>query len=151
MVIYKDTLLEKCNLKIFVIGTWKNPYRFVRRDESVYSLTVVEFMTGNFTQYGIEIFFGKGLKRMTEIRRRRPYRNKSGGGKNGYLKSRGGQGEAVTYLGMSPQQLLTNGAGLLVCLWVGYKHASYMALIHDNNTWFSSIKVMIMSKSGYLL
>uniref|UniRef100_K1PWP7 Dpy-19-like protein 3 n=1 Tax=Magallana gigas TaxID=29159 RepID=K1PWP7_MAGGI len=77
---------------------------------------------------------------MTEIRRRRPYRNKSGGGKNGYLKSRGGQGEAVTYLGMSPQQLLTNGAGLLVCLWVGYKHASYMALIHDNNTWFSSIK-----------
>lgn len=55
-------------------------------------------MTGNFTQYGIEIFFGKGLKRMTEIRRRRPYRNKSGGGKNGYLKSRGGQGETVTYL-----------------------------------------------------
>lgn len=96
-------------------------------------------------------FLGKGLKRMTEIRRRRPYRNKSGGGKNGYLKSRGGQGEAVTYLGMSPQQLLTNGAGLLVCLWVGYKHASYMALIHDNNTWFSSIKVMTMSKSEYLL
>lgn len=88
---------------------------------------------------------------MTEVRRRRPYRNKSGGGKNGYLKSRGGQGEAVTYLGMSPQQLLANGAGLLVCLWVGYKHASYMALIHDNNTWFSSIKVMFMSKRKYLL
>lgn len=49
-------------MKIFVIGTWKNPYRFVRRDESVYSLTVVEFMTGNFTQYGIE-FFWKRLKK----------------------------------------------------------------------------------------
>lgn len=80
---------------------------------------------------------------MTEVRRRRPYRNKSGGARNGYLKTRGGQGEGLAFLGMPPQYLLTNVVGLLVCLFVGYKHASYMALIHDNNTWFSSIKVMV--------
>lgn len=83
---------------------------------------------------------------MTEVRRRKPYRNKSGGSRNGYLKSRGG-GEVITLLGMSPQQFLTNTLGLFVCLFVGYKHASYMALIHDNNTWFSSIKVIMSGKT----
>ena len=82
---------------------------------------------------------------MTELRRRKNSRYKNTGIRNGYSKTAGAGGgakETWSLFGMSSQQLLVNAAGLLTCLYLGYKHAWYMSLIHENNMWFSNIKVV---------
>lgn len=78
---------------------------------------------------------------MTELRRRKVARGK-GSVRNGMHKSVNGSNEGLPALlyGVSIQQLLLNGFGVFMCLYLGYKHASYMKLIHETQTWFSNIK-----------
>lgn len=79
---------------------------------------------------------------MTELRRRKVTRGK-GTVRNGVHKSVNGPYDGLPALlqGVSVQQLLVNGFGVFMCLYLGIKHASYMNLIHENQTWFSNIKV----------
>lgn len=81
---------------------------------------------------------------MTELRRRKASRGKHSNVRNGLHKGVGnnhGGKEAWSLWGMSPNQLFVNGVALLICLYLGYKHAWYMSLLHENNMWFSNIKV----------
>ena len=81
---------------------------------------------------------------MTELRRRKPSRHKSAASRNGYSKGYGTtQNTKETFLicGFTVQQFLINGLGIIVCLYIGYKHATYMGVIHENHMWFSNIKV----------
>lgn len=79
---------------------------------------------------------------MTELRRRKVTRGK-GNIRNGLHKNMNGPYEGLPALlqGVSLQQFLVNGFGVFMCLYLGFKHASYMKLIHENQTWFSNIKV----------
>ncbi|XP_021374875.1 probable C-mannosyltransferase DPY19L3 [Mizuhopecten yessoensis] len=80
---------------------------------------------------------------MTELRRRRPPRHKTGGSRNGYTKGLGSSQsgkDSFVVMGIPLQQLIINGLGILVCLYIGYKHALYMRTIHENHMWFTNIK-----------
>ncbi|XP_071134170.1 protein C-mannosyl-transferase DPY19L3-like isoform X1 [Mytilus edulis] len=78
---------------------------------------------------------------MTELRRRKVARGK-GSVRNGLHKNINGAHEGLPALlqGVSLQQLFLNGFGVFMCLYLGYKHASYMKIIHETQTWFSNIK-----------
>lgn len=84
---------------------------------------------------------------MTEFRRRKVARHKGGNSRNGITKGVGGMQsgkDGIVILGMSLQQLIVNGFGILTCLYMGYKHAWFMSLINENHMWFSNIKVRIV-------
>ncbi|XP_053396813.1 probable C-mannosyltransferase DPY19L3 isoform X1 [Mercenaria mercenaria] len=78
---------------------------------------------------------------MTEVRRRKGGRHKSSPHqRNGFTKGSSGQKENVTIFGWSIQQFLLNLSGIVLCLYIGFKHSWYMRQIHENNMWFSHIK-----------
>lgn len=89
---------------------------------------------------------------MTELRRRRPPRHKAGGSRNGYAKgpnsTQAGR-DNFSVLGIPLQQLIINGFGILVCVYIGYKHALYMRTIHENHMWFTNIKVSFGGSTGF--
>lgn len=79
---------------------------------------------------------------MTELRRRKGGRHKaSSHQRNGFAKGAGAQKENVTIFGCSVQQFFLNVSGIILCLYVGFKHSWYMRQIHESNMWFSHIKV----------
>lgn len=79
---------------------------------------------------------------MTEVRRRKGGRHKtSTTQRNGFTKGGSSQREVFTILGFTVQQFGLNACGVLLCLYIGFKHAWYMRQIHENNMWFSNIKV----------
>lgn len=79
---------------------------------------------------------------MTDVRRRKGGRHKSSASqRNGFTKGASAQKEVFTILGYSVQQFALNVCGILLCLYIGFKHAWYMRQIHENNMWFSNIKV----------
>ena len=88
---------------------------------------------------------------MTELRRRKGGRHKGGyHQRNGYTKGGGQSPEGITIFGWGIQQFLFNMCGVMLCLFSGYKHAVYMNLIHENNLWFSNIKVSNNSRYYFL-
>ena len=79
---------------------------------------------------------------MAEFRRRKAGRHKSGyHQKNGFPKGGGHASEGITIFGWGIQQFLFSLCGILFCVFCGYKHTMYVNLIHENNLWFSNIKV----------
>ncbi|WAR08955.1 D19L3-like protein [Mya arenaria] len=78
---------------------------------------------------------------MTDIRRRKGGRHKpSSHQRNGFAKGAATQKEAFTIFGWSVQQFLLNCLGVLLCLYIGFKHSWYMRQINENNLWFSNLK-----------
>lgn len=84
---------------------------------------------------------------MAEIRRRKGGKNKGGGGgyKSYAMKYTNGlkseKHEAYFVLGMSLQDAIVMAIGIGMGLYMGYRHGLYMNQLHENNLWFSNIKV----------
>ncbi|KAL5009746.1 hypothetical protein ScPMuIL_012051, partial [Solemya velum] len=77
------------------------------------------------------------------IRRRKANKHKGAGHRNGFTKGIGNlqsNKEGFNIYGFTLQQLILNSMGLFACLYLGYKHAWYTSLVHENHLWFSNIK-----------